>query len=97
MHSTSSPDGADHQNRDTRVRRALYRAHHRGTKEMDWLVGRYADGRIADMTDEELSAFENMLQLPDPDLYRWIMEDPADAPDAIAAHMNAIREFNKVA
>ncbi|MEZ5900796.1 MAG: succinate dehydrogenase assembly factor 2 [Hyphomicrobiaceae bacterium] len=55
----------------TRRRRALYRAMHRGTKEMDHLVGRYADVHLGDMTGDELAEFERFLALPDPLLQGW--------------------------
>ena len=54
--------------------RALYRAQHRGTKEMDWLLGRYADAQLAGMDMATLDHFERFVALPDPDLQRWIME-----------------------
>jgi antitoxin CptB len=57
---------------DTRRRRASYRAHHRGTKEMDVLVGRYADARLSTFSAAELVRFEKFLALPDPALQDWI-------------------------
>ncbi len=51
-----------------RRRRALYRAQHRGTKEMDHLLGRFAEARLAEMDDAALGLFETLLALPDPDL-----------------------------
>jgi antitoxin CptB len=57
---------------DTRRRRASYRAHHRGTKEMDVLIGRYADARLPEFSQEELLRFETFLSLPDPVLQAWI-------------------------
>lgn len=57
---------------DVRRRRASYRAHHRGTKEMDLLVGRYADARIPAWSDEAVQHFERFLNLPDPLLQAWI-------------------------
>jgi len=56
-----------------RRRRAAYRATHRGTKEMDWLLGRYAEVHLAAMTEEELGEFERFIALPDPDLQSWLM------------------------
>jgi antitoxin CptB len=57
---------------DARTRRALYRAHHRGTKEMDFLVGRYADARLPGAAAEQIEAFERFLTIPDPSLQAWI-------------------------
>ena len=45
---------------------------HRGTKEMDWFLGRFATARLADMPDGDLVLFERLLAMPDPDLHQWI-------------------------
>ena len=50
---------------DVRRRRAAFRASHRGTKEMDWMLGRYADAKLAAMIDPDLGLFEKLIQLPD--------------------------------
>jgi antitoxin CptB len=59
---------------EMRRRRAAYRAAHRGTKEMDIILGRYAEARLIVMADEELSAFERFLALPDPLLTQWFSQ-----------------------
>ena len=59
---------------EMRRRRAAYRAAHRGTKEMDIILGRYAEARLKVMADEELSAFERFLALPDPLLTQWFSQ-----------------------
>jgi antitoxin CptB len=59
---------------DVRRRRALYRANHRGTKEMDVLLGRFAEARLPEMPDGGLERFERFLALPDPSLQSWILE-----------------------
>ncbi len=66
---------------EDRRRRALYRATHRGTKEMDWLLGRYAEARVSTMDDPELLELEDFIMVPDPDLQGWLLEGtPADQP-----------------
>jgi antitoxin CptB len=64
---------------ESRRRRASFRATHRGNKEMDWLIGRFAQARLADMSHDALSAFERLLFIPDPNLYDMIMH-PEVAP-----------------
>lgn len=66
---------------DTRRRRALYRANHRGTKEMDHLVGRYAEARVQAMSACALDRFEGFLALPDPLLQHWFF-DTSGTPDS---------------
>ncbi len=79
---------------DIRRRRALYRAGHRGTKEMDWLVGRFAAARVAEMGAEDLARFERLLETPDPDLESWIMGSRAPNDGAFAELVAAMRRFH---
>jgi antitoxin CptB len=57
----------------SRRRRAAFRANHRGTKEMDWLLGRFADARVGDMPAPALVEFERLLGMPDPELHDMIV------------------------
>jgi antitoxin CptB len=59
---------------DLRRRRALYRAQHRGTKEMDWLLGRYAAVMLPAMEAPALDHFERLIAISDTDLHSWIVE-----------------------
>jgi antitoxin CptB len=79
---------------ETRRRRAGYRASHRGTKEMDWVIGRFAEQALADMTAERLTAFEGLLGLPDPVLHEMVMDGVPVADDSIAALVAEIRAFH---
>lgn len=81
---------------DTRRRRALYRAAHRGTKEMDWLLGRYAEARLAAMSEAELATFEIVLQRPDPELQAWLMGDRACTEELLAPLIAHIRAFHAI-
>ncbi|PZQ17868.1 MAG: succinate dehydrogenase assembly factor 2 [Ancylobacter novellus] len=62
---------------DPSRRRALYRSWRRGTREMDLLMGRFADAEIDVFTDEEFSQFEALIEAPDRDLFAWIAEKEA--------------------
>jgi antitoxin CptB len=79
---------------DTRRRRAAYRASHRGTKEMDWILGRFAEKALAGMSDEALAAFERLLALPDPDLREMIMHPEARIAGEFADLIVAVRTFH---
>lgn len=79
---------------ETRRRRALYRAQHRGTKEMDHLLGRYAEARLPAMSDSELDAFERLIVLPDPDLNGWIFAPATMGGSEFVALIGAIRRFH---
>ena len=57
---------------DERRKKLLFRAWHRGTREMDLILGRFADAFIGELSDADLDAFEVLTELPDPDLYHWM-------------------------
>lgn len=67
-----------------RLKRLKMRSWRRGTKEMDLILGPYADARIAALSDQELALYDRMLGENDQDLYRWVTGQ-ADAPPEIAA------------
>jgi antitoxin CptB len=79
---------------EERRRRALYRAVHRGTKEMDWLLGRYAEGRLAAMDEAEMDEFEQFIALPDPSLQVWLMSGVGFVGSAFTALIGRIRAFH---
>lgn len=49
-----------------------FRAWHRGTREMDLLLGSFADRNIDAFDADQLKEFEKLLECPDPDLYEWV-------------------------
>lgn len=57
---------------DVRRRKLLYRATHRGTHETDLLVGGFVESCIAALSDGELAALEDIMELPDVDLADWL-------------------------
>ena len=71
---------------EMRRKRLRFRAWHRGTRELDLLLGRFADAAAASFTAEEIAVFEALLEVPDPDLHAWIV-GTAPAP---AAHDSAL-------
>jgi antitoxin CptB len=60
---------------DARRRRAAYRATHRGTKEMDALLGRYAIAKLPNLDGEALGQLEQFLAMPDPTLQGCIFAE----------------------
>ena len=79
---------------ETRRRRAAYRASHRGTKELDWILGRYAEASLPGMAGARLSAFEELLALPDPALQDMVMDSAPAAAGEIGDLIVAIRAFH---
>ncbi len=64
--------GRTEEDLETRRKRLLFRSRHRGTKEMDLLLGGFADRHMAGFSAAQLDRFEALLQNSDPDLYGWI-------------------------
>lgn len=84
-----------HDDLQIRRRRAAYRAAHRGTKEMDIVLGRYADAHLAGMTAEALTLFEELLAEADPVITRWFASG-TDGGEAgqLAALVADLRAFH---
>jgi antitoxin CptB len=57
---------------DARRAKALFRSWHRGMREVDLILGGFADAEIASLTDAELDQYEELLGAPDGDLLRWV-------------------------
>ena len=77
---------------DVRRRRVLFRAWHRGLREMDILMGRFADAEIGTMPEADLDAFERLIEVPDQDLFRWITgedEAPSNYDTAVFRRLKA--------
>lgn len=66
MSSDQSPD------LDSRRKRLLFRATHRGTHELDLLIGGFVSSRIETFTAVALEEIERLLDLPEPDLADWL-------------------------
>jgi antitoxin CptB len=58
---------------DERRRRILFRAWRRGMREMDLVMGRFADAHLPTMSESELDAFELLLDAPDHQALAWIV------------------------
>jgi antitoxin CptB len=79
---------------DARRRRLLFRAWHRGTREVDLITGRFADAHIANLNESEVDDFERLMDVPEPDLLAWVM-GVADTPEPYdTALFRKMRAFN---
>jgi antitoxin CptB len=78
---------------DERRKRLLFRCWHRGTREMDLILGRFADAEIANLTDDELDQFEHLIEVPDPDLYAALTEKVALTPQYAGRLFDRIKSF----
>ncbi|WP_370371215.1 succinate dehydrogenase assembly factor 2 [Henriciella pelagia] len=58
---------------DEKRRKLKFRASRRGFREMDLIMGQFAERHIGSMDDEELAEFERLLAMPDWEVYAWII------------------------
>lgn len=66
---------------ENRRKRLKFRAWHRGTREMDLLLGSFADRNLETFSEDQLAQFERILENNDPDLYNWV-SGKEETPDA---------------
>jgi antitoxin CptB len=66
---------------EARLKRMAMRSWRRGMKEMDLVLGPFADAHLAGLGEADLAAYDALLQENDQDLMSWIMEKAAPPPD----------------
>jgi antitoxin CptB len=59
--------------REHKIKRLRFRAWHRGTQELDLLIGRFADAHLESMDDGQLERFEAFMERPDPEVHGWLV------------------------
>lgn len=78
---------------EVRRKRLRFRSWHRGTREMDLLVGQFADRHLGGFEPAQLDRYEALLLEADPDLYNW-MTGAAEPPQELDHDvMKLLRDF----
>ena len=73
------------------LKKLLFKASHRGTKEMDIILGNFAKTNLEIMDIDNLKLFEELLELPDPDLYKWFSSEDSNIPKKF---LNLVKEIS---
>ncbi len=79
---------------EARLKRMGMRSWRRGTKEMDLILGPYADAHLAQMAEDRLTIYDQLLEENDQDLLPWVLgqaESPAYLSDLIGEIANFAR------
>jgi antitoxin CptB len=78
---------------DSLRKRLRFRAWRRGFREIDLIMGAYADRRLAGLDASGLRDFERLLDTPDQDVYAWILgaAAPAEFETPVLAELRAMR------
>ena len=79
---------------DPRRKRIVWRATHRGIREMDFVVGTFVKERVADADEAVLTELERILEIPDQDLMAWMagaLSVPAEQDSGLLQEMLSTR------
>jgi antitoxin CptB len=82
--------------RETRLKRLHYRAHHRGTKEADLLIGGFFDAHGTAWSEGEMALFEALLEEQDVDIMAWAMGTQSAPSRYQGSILAALRTLNYV-
>ena len=80
---------------DLRRRKLLFRCWHRGMREMDLIMGRFADSALTELSDDELADLERLIELPDRDLLAWVTGEVAVPNDVDTVLFRRMCDFHK--
>ncbi len=78
---------------EVRRKRLLWRATRRGIKEMDIIVGGFAEANLQRLGAAELDAFERVLDIPDQDLLSYATRQSDIPPDLRSAMLDAVLAY----
>jgi antitoxin CptB len=84
-----------HETAEARLKRMAMRSWRRGMKEMDLVLGPFADAHLAALSEDELLAYDALLAENDQDLMAWILGQAAPPP-AMAPLLARITAFAEV-
>jgi antitoxin CptB len=82
---------------DVRRKRLHFRAWHRGMREVDLLLGRFADETIASLDESELAGFETLLDVPDRQILAWLTGEAAVPAEADSGLLRRLLDFHGTA
>jgi antitoxin CptB len=80
---------------DARRSKLLFRSWHRGMREMDLILGSFADAQIDALTGDELDQYEGLLDIPDTEFLAVLTGErpvPADIDCAVLQKILASRQ-----
>ena len=66
---------------EIRRKRLLFRSWHRGTRESDLILGRFADAHLAGFAEAQLDRYEALLDCADADIFDWVSGRTAPPPE----------------
>jgi len=73
----------------------IYRSWHRGTKELDLILGNFISENIQNLSNIEIKNYEILLNCEDPDIYKWIVNQEEPNNSTLKDLISKIRAYLK--
>ena len=83
------------ESREIRLKRLRLRSWRRGTREMDLILGPYADRALPALDEAALDEYEALLEQADPDLYAWVC-GMGEAAAPFRPAVERVRRFHQI-
>lgn len=78
---------------DERRRKIQFRAWRRGFRELDLLMGSFADQHLAELSEADIAEFERLLDVPDWDVYAWISGNKEAPENYNSSLLDRMKQF----
>ena len=80
-------------NIDILKKKILYRSVHRGTKEMDLLLGNFVKKHVDKFNDKELEDLAKLLLMDDETINKWYFEKSTNMPTQSTKVSKLLKDF----
>lgn len=81
---------------DAHRRKLTFRAWRRGFREMDLLMGGFADAHMARLDEDGVAEFERLLSVPDWEVYAWLIGQKPVPPNHAGPVLDQLIAFRYV-
>jgi antitoxin CptB len=79
---------------DLRRRKLKFRLWHRGIREMDLVMGGFADAELTNLSDADLAEVESWLDVPDQQMFAWVNGSETPPADLDTPLFRKLRTFH---
>ncbi|PZF77080.1 succinate dehydrogenase assembly factor 2 [Aestuariivirga litoralis] len=78
---------------ETRRKRLLWRATHRGIKEMDLILGGFVVQHLGGFSEDEITDLERIMEIPDQDMLSWATRQAEVPPEHLSPLLTRILAY----
>lgn len=89
------PQNAEEDNISIKRKKLIFRSWHRGTREIDLLLGRFAEAHVPGFDAEHLALYDAFLSNSDPDIFNWVSRAESVPEEEDTAVMKLLLDFYK--